>query len=65
MLSSLNSCTSTKPCRVFVGDSANYLLNQQCGSDQTIESWEHTFECNLTGKYVTFEVHSRTYDGVV
>ncbi len=52
VISSMYYCSFSKPCRVYIGNSADYTQNTQCGADQTASGY-NMFTCNLQGKYVT------------
>ena len=50
-------CSATRQCRVYIGNSADYTQNTQCGADQIVDG-ENMFTCNLQGKYVTTVMYS-------
>ncbi len=52
-------CTTTTPCRVYIGNSADYTQNTQCGADQTNDG-ANMFTCNLQGTYVTSVMYKDT-----
>ena len=52
-------CTASTPCRIYIGNSADYTQNTQCGADQT-GGYNNMFTCNLQGKYVTSVMYSPT-----
>ncbi len=58
VISRMFYCTATKPCRVYIGNSADYTQNTQCGADWTAASGYNMFTCNLQGKYVTSVMYS-------
>ena len=51
VISRMSYCFASKPCRVYIGNSADYTQNTQCGADQT-DTGSNMFTCNLQGKYV-------------
>ena len=55
----MSYCSATTPCRVYIGNDADYTQNTQCGADQTDNGW-NMFTCNLQGKYVTSVMYSET-----
>ncbi len=52
-------CTASTPCRIYIGNSADYTQNTQCGADQIVNDF-NMFTCNLQGMYVTYVMYSYT-----
>ncbi len=52
-------CTASTPCRIYIGNSADYTQNTQCGADQTVKGF-NMFTCNLQGTYVTSVMYTET-----
>ncbi len=59
VISKMSYCTPSNPCRIYIGNSADYTQNTQCGADQTA-NYENIFTCNLKGIYVTSVLYTET-----